>query len=169
MAVLSIMLSSMILSYCQNQCQTAKQITRWVKSIKTLITSLWNVILHFACHLNKHTMQGSDSWLRLCGCSAGPPPFLSCCHAELLLFSATQLLYLVVQIQKSGCSCSNSPTLLLGQDACMLSNCNWEQWTKVLSSLLEKGAHDKKQKQRANVFEFKFTASLICTNSWANS
>lgn len=141
----------MILRYCQNQCQTAKQITRWIKSIKTLFTSLWNVILHFACHLNKYTMERSDSWLWLCGWFAGPPHFLSCCHAELQLFCATQLWYPVVQIQNSGCSCSNPPTSLLGQDTCLLSNCNGERWTKVLSTLLEKAASDKKQKQSASV------------------
>lgn len=156
----------MILRYCQNQCQTAKQITRWIQSIKTLFTSLLNVILHFACHLNKHTMEGSDSWLWLCGWFARPPHFLSCCHAELQLFSATQLLYPVVQIQHSGCSCSKIHPLHY-----------WDRihacWVIVMESDGQKSSALSLKKVRVtknkNTFEFKFTASLYCTNSWANS
>lgn len=39
------MLSYMILFYCRTWCQTAKRITRAIKSIPTLFTGLWNVIL----------------------------------------------------------------------------------------------------------------------------
>lgn len=137
MVVLSIMLSYVILFYCQNQCQTAKQIICWIKSIQTSFAGLWNVILHFSWHLSKQTPSKFGSppvvvrpvfWsTRL---SVTVPCCQRCCYSLPLSPGSP-----VVGKHNGGRSCSDpptaTPTSLLGRDACLLSNCNGALWAVV--------------------------------------
>lgn len=115
MVVLSVMLSYMILFYCRTWCQTAKRITRAIKSIPTLFTGLWNVILplfplllfFFLWILWKHTVAGGLLWKRdslwACRWSAVGLPFSLFIYFFLLFIFFTLLPYRPFQLAADHC------------------------------------------------------------------
>lgn len=150
------MLSYMILFYCWTWCQTAKRITREIKSIPTLFTGLSNVIPPFVALTLIKTYGSWRSALRIwAGFSESvrvsplsPPPPWPCQSTLHHHGNERPSGYAAV----TGCRFTPAVTPTSSPPAGgMLGNWNRAKWAAVQHVRLSMGFHYPKQKQRVTL------------------